>query len=99
MWAAWALADDSGLAVDALGGERPGLKRESLCRQHAADRCQQRVAVQQFQVTGQLLDRVDGGMAFQFHSYAGARTVAESVAATGPRSVTPAAATSTSPTR
>src|SRR3712207_2697274 len=59
-----------GAAVDAaVGGEHAGLRLDLLGREHPADRRQQRVAVEQLEVAGQLLDAVDLPAPLDLHGH------------------------------
>jgi len=50
---------DHGAGDAAVGGEHPGLGLDLLGGEDAADRGEQRVAVEQLEVSGQLLDAAD----------------------------------------
>ena len=57
--AAQGVVVDGDAADPAVGGEHPGLRLDLLGGEDPGDRGQQRVAVEQLEVAGELLDAVD----------------------------------------
>src|SRR5690606_41437979 len=52
-------------------GEHPGLRADLLSGEHPRYRCQQRIPVEQLEVTGELLDSVDFTTPLDFHRHRG----------------------------